>query len=153
MEKKHTNRLLAALVVLNLLLLAVMAGWLIYNHTHTEFFAGKPMQQTSKYTLYVGTNDPITHTQKVPTEKVKALVDSICEKHIEGFTVFRANGNWFDATGTKVRENTLVYCIYNATDKQMKTIMDEVLKNFHQSALVLEKTNSDIVYYSGDARQ
>ncbi|ATW26665.1 DUF3574 domain-containing protein [Candidatus Formimonas warabiya] len=153
MEKKHINRLLAALVALSLLLFAVLAGWLIYDHTHAASFSGQPMQQASKYMLYVGTNDPATHTQPVPTEEMKAQVDTICEKHVEGFTVFRANGNWFDATGTQVREDTLVYCFYNATDDQIKAVMDEVLGTFHQSALVLEKTDADIIFYSGNARQ
>lgn len=153
MEKTYTNRLLVALVVLILLLFAVLAGWFIYDHTHAAAFSGQSMQQASKYTLYVGTNDPATHTQPVPTEEMKAQVDAICEKHVEGFTVFRAGGNWFDTTGTQVREDTLVYCFYNATDDQIKAVMDEVLETFHQSALVLEKTDADIVFYSGDARQ
>lgn len=153
MGKKHTHRLLIALVALNLILLAVMAGWLIYNNTHAVSFAEKSMQQASKYTLYVGTNDPTTHTQTVPTEEMKVQVDAICEKHVEGFTVFRANGNWFDTTGTQVREDTLVYCFYNATDNQIKAVMDEVLATFHQSALMMEKIDADIVFYSGDASQ
>lgn len=150
MEKKHTNRLLVALVTFSLLLSAALAGWLIYERTHLASFAGQPMQQTSKYTLYVGTNDSTTHTQTTPTEEMKTKVDAICEKHVEGFTVFRAGGNWFDATGAQVREDTLVYCFYNATDNQIKSVMDEVLGAFHQSALVMEKTDSNIVFYSGD---
>ncbi|HWS41928.1 MAG TPA: hypothetical protein VN421_02450 [Pseudoflavonifractor sp.] len=44
MEKKRTNRLLAALAALSLLLLAVRAGWLIYDHAHAASFSGQPMR-------------------------------------------------------------------------------------------------------------
>lgn len=46
------------------------------------------MQKASKYTLYVGTNNPVTHTQTVPTKEMKTQVDAICETQVEGFTVF-----------------------------------------------------------------
>lgn len=153
MEKKYINRMLAVLVTFSLLLFASLAGWLIYDHIHTASFSGEPMQKASKYTLYVGTNNPVTHTQTAPTEEMKTQVDAICETQMEGFTVFRANGNWFDATGTQVREDTLVYCFYNATDDQMKAVMDEVLVTFHQSALVLEKADADIIFYSGGSQK
>lgn len=45
------------------------------------------------------------------------------------------------------------HCFYNATDAQMKAVMDEILGTFHQSALVLEKTDADIIFYSGEAQQ
>lgn len=150
MEKKQTSQLLATFC---LFFFAILAVWFIYGNTHTSTFSGLPMQQGHKYILYIGTNNPITHTQLVPTEEVNAKVDAICEKYVEGFTVFRANGNWLDTTGTKVREDTLVYCFYNATDAQMKAIMDDTLKVFHQSAILLEKTDTDVVFYSGDVAQ
>lgn len=153
MEQKHTHQLLAVLVAFSLLLFAVLAAWLFYDRTHVASFIGQPMQNASKYTLYVGTNDPATHTQSIPTLQMKEKVNAICEKHVEGFTVFEAGGNWFDTTGTQVREDTLVYCFYNATDAQIKSVMDEVLDTFHQSALVMEKTDADLVFYSGEAPQ
>jgi hypothetical protein len=149
MEKSRANRLLAVLVALNLLLILVLGSWLIYDHNHTASFSGQSMQQASKYTIYVGTNDQTTNTQKIPTEKVQEQMDAICEKQVQGFTVFHADGNWYDAKGTKVRENTLVYCFYNATDKQIKSILDQALTTFNQSAIVLEKTDADITFYSG----
>ncbi|MEG0379901.1 MAG: DUF3574 domain-containing protein, partial [Eubacterium sp.] len=90
--------------------------------------------------------------QLVATEVMKAEIDTICEKYVDGFTAFRANGNWIETTGTKVEEDTLVYYFYNVTEDQMKDIMDEVIEKFHQSAVVLEKTEADIIFYSGDQK-
>lgn len=153
MKNRHTNRLLILLVALNLFLIAALAGWLIYDHNHAVSFSGQSMQQASKYTLYVGTNDQTTNTQTIPTEEIQEQMDAICEKQVQGFTVFPANGNWYDSTGAKVRENTLVYCFYNSTDKQIRNIMDEALAAFNQNSLVLEKTDADIVFYTGDTQQ
>lgn len=100
-------------------------------------------------TLYIGLNDKDTYTQLIPTEEARAAVDEICLKYVEGFTAYEARGGWTDESGALTRENTLVYIISGADEEQITAIMDEVLKELNQSAILLSTETAETIYYSG----
>lgn len=149
MKSNSGKILVTALVILNLLISAALVTYLIYSAQTQPPFGSSQTQAASRYTMYVGTNSAESNTPLFSAEEARKLVDAVCEKYVDGFTVFNADGNWVNAEGEKVEENTLVYCFYNATDDEIESILKEVLAQLHQSAILVEKASSDIIFYSG----
>ncbi len=107
---------------------------------------------TVKYTMYIGLNDQDTYTQLIPYEEAEKKVSEIALKVVDGFTQTQAKGAYKDDEGVVTFENSLVYEFYDATDEQMKAIMDEVLKELNQHSILLEKQTVKNTFYEGDAQ-
>lgn len=112
--------------------------------------AGDPYSGTVKYTLYIGLNDKDTYTQLIPYEEAEQKVSGIALKYVDGFTVLSARGAYKDDKGSITHENSLVVEFFAATEQQMKSIMDEVLKEFNQQAILLEKQSVSREFYEGE---
>lgn len=119
-----------------------------------EVKGGKPaagiegqLEEARKYTIYIGTNDKDTYDQIIPTDEAKNIVNSICAKHVEGYTASDAKGGWVDETGTLTQENTLVYYFYDISEEQITAIMDEVLTELNQNTILLQSETSRYMYY------
>ena len=106
--------------------------------------------ENSKYVLYIGLNDKDTCSQIIPTEEAKEIVNGICVKYAEGYTVTEANGGWIDEAGALTEEVSLVYTITNAEEADVVSIMDEVLTALNQNSILVERQEISYTYYSGN---
>ena len=70
----------------------------------------------AQYVMYVGTNDKDTYKPEHTNEEAMNIVDQICLKYFDGYTLQDATGSWTDETGTPTHEYTLV-CYFDAADE------------------------------------
>ena len=145
---RSEKKIISILAALNFfLILAVIAGLVFTNFGGESTFSGS--EETVRYTLYIGLNDKDTGTQEISTEKAREIVDAICCKYVEGFTVFQAQGGWTDDSGQITKENTLVYMFSYADPTQITAIMDEVIPVLNQSVILVHTDTVQSAYYSG----
>ena len=102
----------------------------------------------TEYWMYIGLNDRDTYQQEITTDDAKALISSICASHVDGYTMFEASGGWVDELGVLTEELTLVCVFREATEEQMQAIMEEILVDFNQNAVLLERRVSDASFYN-----
>lgn len=110
---------------------------------------GQSPETGDKYTLYLGLNDKDTYEQKISTEDAIDKANKICAAHSGGYTQFTARGGWTNDDGTLGHENTLVYMIYDISESDLKAMLDEFIKEFNQSSVLVEKSETAHIYYSG----
>lgn len=105
--------------------------------------------ENGKYVLYIGLNDKETYSQIIPTEEAKNTVNHIVVKYVGGYTVYEAKGGWTDETGTLTEENTLVYHLSGVSERDVISIMDEVLVVLNQNSILVERHDLSYIYYDG----
>jgi len=54
-----------------------------------------------------------------------------------------------DEKKTITRENSLIYIFYSATDEDVKSIMNEIIKELNQNSVLIEKEKIDYEFYEG----
>jgi hypothetical protein len=116
------------------------------------FFSGCAIQSESqiiKYTIYIGLNDKDTYTQLVSYEEAEKKVSDIALKYVDGFTARAGKGAYKDEKGVITHENNLVIEFNNATEQQMKAIMDEILQVLNQNSILIEKQKVNSEFYEG----
>lgn len=114
-----------------------------------EKILGQTAEQGLKYTLYIGLNDKDTYEQIISTEDAIEKANVIVAKHAGGYTQMTAKGGWTNDDGTMGHENTMVYIIYDIDEASLKALLDELLKEFNQGAILVEKDDTPHIYYSG----
>ena len=117
--------------------------------TQEEKILGQEAEQGLKYTLYIGLNDKDTYEQIISTEDAIEKANVIVAKHAGGYTQMTAKGGWTNDDGTMGHENTMVYIIYDIDEASLKALLDELLKEFNQGAILVEKDDTPHIYYSG----
>lgn len=105
--------------------------------------------ENGKYVLYIGLNDKETYSQIIPTEEAKNTVNHIVVKYVGGYTVYESKGGWTDETGTLTEENTLVYHLSGVSERDVISIMDEVLVALNQNSILVECHDLSYTYYDG----
>ena len=102
-----------------------------------------------QYVMYVGTNDKDTYQPEHTQEEAKNIVDEVCLKYFEGYTLQEATGAWTDEKKNITHEYTLV-CYFDDADKEtVYKAADEVIAALNQSSVLIEQDNINIEYYSG----
>lgn len=104
----------------------------------------------TEYWMYIGLNDRDTYRQEIATEEAKVRLSRICATYVDGYTMFEAFGGWVDEQGVLTEELTLVCVFREATEEQMQAIMEEVLADFNQNAVLLERRSADAAFYNGN---
>lgn len=105
--------------------------------------------QKVKYTLYIGLNDRSTYKQVLSNDEAENRVRKIVLKHVTGFSMIQGKGAYTDDKGVVTRENSLVVEIYDASEEQVKAIMDDILKELNQESILIEKQMVDYEFYEG----
>jgi len=105
--------------------------------------------ENGRYVLYIGLNDKNTYEQIIPTDEAVEIVDAICVKYVEGYTMAQVKGGWIDEFGALTQENTLVYTFTHIDEQAIIAIMDEVLIALNQNAILVENQRISSVYYRG----
>ena len=145
-----SKRNIFILFIINLLISAGIISFLFCNFRTNDNLFGSQVSRGTKYVLYIGTNDKDTYTQLIPTDEAKRIVDEICVKYVGGFTALDAVGGYLDDKNVMTHENSLVYEIYDATEQQIKSIMDEVIKALNQSSILVETQKVTYMFYNGN---
>lgn len=105
---------------------------------------------STQYVMYVGTNDKDTYSPKFSQEEAKNIVDEICLKHFEGYTLQEAIGSWTDEKNNITHEYTIV-CYFDDADKEtVYKAADEIIKALNQNTVLIEQDEIRIEYYSGE---
>ena len=113
-----------------------------------EKILGQTAEKGIKYTLYIGLNDKDTYEQIISTEDAIEKANQIVAKHAGGYTQMTARGGWTNDDGSMGHENTMVYIIYDVDEASLKAMLDELLKEFNQGAILVEKDDTPHIYYS-----
>ncbi len=111
---------------------------------------GQKTDPAEKYTLYLGLNDKDTYEQLISTEEALNKANQICAKYAGGYTQLSANGGWTNDDGTMGYENTIVYLLYDISEENLKGMLNEFIKTFNQSSVLVEKETTAHLYYSGE---
>lgn len=138
-EKKSTIwlSLLSVFVVISLLLH-------LYNHYTMTSLHGEIY-----YTLYIGTNDKDTYKPEIPFEETFRIVDTICNKYLQGVTFCAETGSWVDETGTVTHENTIQITVYDTDAKTIYALSDEIIKALNQNSILIVTNRANIQFYNG----
>ena len=106
-------------------------------------------QISTQYVVYVGTNDKDAFSPLHTNEEAKNIVDNICLKYFEGYTLQEATGSWTDENSQVTHEYTLV-CYFDDADKEtVYKAADELLAALNQSTLLIETDHIQVDFYSG----
>ncbi|MCD8347875.1 MAG: DUF3574 domain-containing protein [Lachnospiraceae bacterium] len=151
---KNTQRLTLVILFLLVIDLCVTGCVVFYlfksrnqESSAAAFSAG---EQTTRYTLYIGTNDKDTYTQLISLEDAKEIVNEICTRYVDAYTGMEALGTWMDETGILTEESTLVYTFTGVQEEDIISIMDEILEELNQNAILVEVSSPYSYYYYGE---
>ena len=104
---------------------------------------------TVHYTLYVGTNDKDTYKQEIPTDEAKHIVDEICTKYVNGFTVQDSIGTWNDENDIITHENTIMCYLDDIDEETLHRICDEIRSALNQNTVLIQKEYTALDFYDG----
>lgn len=141
--KKKTEIAILVLLSVNLIFSAVLGISFYGRHSENQNDA------KSQYVMYVGTNDKDNNEQMFTVEEAKKIIDKICYKYLEGYTIENAIGSWADENGKSNHENTIVCIFDDAPKEKVYAIADEILEVFNQNTILIERDLISIDFYSG----
>lgn len=110
---------------------------------------GPAFSPRTKYTLYIGLNDKTTRAPVMPRAEAKALLNAVCLKYVDGFTVSEAQGHWLDEANRPVREDSLVYVLIGPDEERVAAMLDEILVIMNQESILVEKDEVPVSFYKG----
>ncbi len=111
---------------------------------------GQEAEKSIQYVMYVGTNDKDTYQLEHSREEARDIVDRVCLKYFEGYTLQEATGAWTDEKNEITHEYTLV-CYFDDTDKQtVYQAADEIIRELNQNTVLIEEDVISIEYYGGN---
>jgi|GEM_PF-980328 len=107
-------------------------------------------EKGTKYTMYIGLNDKETYEQIVSNEEAERIVTEIALNHVGGFTLTQGKGAYKDEDDVITYENSLIVAFSDASEDQMKAIMDDILVSLNQNAVLIEKKETVYTFYEGE---
>lgn len=150
-----SNKIGISAIIISLVSLCCSAVCLVFalkanSSAKNEPAAAQPDDGTvMQYVMYVGTNDKDTYQPEHTQEEAKNIVDKVCLKYFEGYTLQEATGAWTDENKNITHEYTLV-CYFDEADKEtVHKAADEIISALNQNTVLIEQDNISIEYYSG----
>ena len=143
MKKNLWRIVLAVLLALNLIATCVLA---VRVAGHDKHFL---KDATVHYTLYIGTNDKDTYKQEIPTEEAKHIVDEICTKYVNGFTVQDSIGTWNDENDVITHETTIMCYLDDIDEETLHRICEEIRVALNQNTVLIQKEYTALDFYAG----
>lgn len=132
----------------NLRLLIAVSVLFIFGIT-SAFAQPLKFESHTKYTLYIGLNDGNTGKPTFDLNDAGKVFRNIAGKFVDGYTLYHAEGFWHEGDKT-FGEKTLVCVIVDADEESVKRLMNEALKVFRQSSILIEKGKTESTFYSGE---
>ena len=146
--KKNAAVIAVIIAIVSLCCSAVCTG-LLLTHINVANVSEADTGKSVQYVMYVGTNDKDTYKMEMSQAEARNIVDQVCLKYFEGYTMQDATGAWTDETGTITHEYTLV-CYFDGADKTtVYKAADEVIKALNQNTILIEENEITVDYYSG----
>ena len=145
------NKMIPAMVlsVLSLCCSAVCLVFVLTNAGASRDGGGEEEGKTMQYVMYVGTNDKDTYQPEHSPEEAHDIVDRVCLKYFEGYTLQEATGAWTDEKNEITHEYTLV-CYFDGADKAtVYQAADEVIEALNQNTVLIEEDEITTEYYGG----
>lgn len=140
-RNRLVTMILTVVLGINLVITAVLLGFQIKTNMDKQ-------AETTKYTLYIGTNDKDTYKNEIPYETCKEKVTEICVKYTGGCTLFDANGYWKDEKENITKELTIGCTLEDIEKKTVYTICDEIIIALNQNSILIETNNVTSLFYS-----
>ena len=132
-----------------ILLVAAVAVLIVKEFDLSDDIFGS--EKMLRYKLYVRLDDKDTQQPVYSLNEAKQALFMIVRKYAGRCTFSEADGYWYDEEKkTAFSENSLVCVLMDVTPEAVKSIMDEALKAFNQSAILLETTEVKGVFYYGN---
>lgn len=101
-----------------------------------------------QYVMYIGTNDKDTYKPEHTKEEALQIVDEICLKYFDGYTLQDATGSWKDEKDVITHEYTIV-CYFDGADKEtVYKAADDVIAALNQNTVLIESDDIQMEYYS-----
>lgn len=147
-EKSGFQSITVLVMILEAIVLAGIISYLAVNANQPEPDTRIDYTDGGKYVLYIGLNDKDTYEQIIATEEAKKIVNDICVKYVDGYTVSEVNGGWVDETGALTEEVSLMYMFSEAGEAEVIAIMDEVLTALNQNSILIERQDFSYAYYN-----
>ena len=135
---------LSVLVAINMVAVCFLAAKVIKGDRYSLENA------TVHYTLYIGTNDKDTYKQEIPTDEAKHIVDEICAKYVNGFTVQDSIGTWNDENHIITHENTIMCYLDDIDEETLHRICDEIRVALNQNTVLIQKEYTALDFYGGE---
>ena len=98
MAKQSKTTVLAVVLSILSLCCSVVCVVLLLARTSAESTPVEDTAESIQYVMYVGTNDKDTYQPKHSQEEARNIVDQVCLKYFEGYTLQEATGAWTDET-------------------------------------------------------
>ena len=105
------------------------------------------------FILYLGTNDKDTNEPVFSREESKERAKAILIKHFGGYTIQDADGGWVDDTGKTYQEYTLVIHLSDTDIEKVHAAADDLIKEFHQSSVLINTEQVTTEFYSGETSE
>ena len=97
-----------------------------------------------KFTVIAGLNDKDSKKQEITTEEAyNRIINILYINEIEGATFTDVKGVYIHRDGTAVFENSIKIELLFITEKQARTVADQIRNFLNQEAVVLEIINID----------
>ena len=109
----------------------------------------RSQNESIHYTLYIGTNDKDTYTQIIPMDAAKQLVDAICAKQVDSFTLQDARGAWGDDKGVITHEDTIICQLDEIDEEALLQICDDLRSALNQNTILIQKEWVQLDFYHG----
>ena len=148
-KKKNTATIAVILAILSLCCSVVCIVLLLTRDGRSKEAPEADSGESIQYVMYVGTNDKDTYQPEHTQEEAHEIVDRVCLKYFEGYTLQEATGAWTDGTGEITHEYTLV-CYFDDVDKEtVYRAADEIIETLNQNTVLIEEDEIAIEYYGG----
>jgi hypothetical protein len=122
---------------------------LLLSHGSAQTAPAEGGGTSTQYVMYVGTNDKDTYQPEHSQEEARDIVDQVCLKYFEGYTLQDATGAWTDETGAITHEYTLV-CYFDDADKDtVHKAADDIITALNQNSVLIEENQIGMEFYSG----
>ncbi len=144
--KERKNLLPTVLSVISLILAAASLMVALIKKAPAD---DADKELSTQFVMYVGTNDKDTYAPKYTQEEARNIVDEICLKHFEGYTLQEAIGSWTDEKNNITHEYTVVCYFDDADAETVYKAADEVIKALNQNTVLIERDDIRMEYYSG----
>ncbi|MCQ2609182.1 MAG: hypothetical protein MJ151_00035 [Lachnospiraceae bacterium] len=129
---------IATLLACTALVVSAIALFVLYNMGY----------RNTAYTIYIGSADKDTGKMELSASEAKDKIAQVFEKEGEGFTMYTADGGYFN-NATNTYDRSISYVIYTSvtTKKKLDRIMNELMVAINTDGAFAHRSPS-ISYYT-----
>lgn len=152
MSQKNNEKakIIIALIFLVLVTAGAGAGYLREQEAADSLF---DWETGSGYVLYIGLNDKDTYQQSISDREARQLVNAICARYADSYTIVEAQGTWVNEKGVPTKENTLICFFEDMEEADVKKIMDQVIQELNQDSILMEENTGRHTCYGGEEKE